>query len=83
MTEQTNKEDIHDVIYLQYMVHDITWCDERITDDDIEYIRAEKYHELRRALQYIYDEWHNGTATTEFAIALDDAERVLGKEVPT
>jgi hypothetical protein len=57
--------------------HDgVTWCVDEIFNSDVEYVRADLYRKMQQALRYLYDEWHNGM-TTEFAEALDQAERVL------
>ena len=43
-------DDTHDVIYLQYMVHDITWDSERQDPNDVQYIHIKHFHRLLKNL---------------------------------
>ena len=43
--------DAPEIIYLQAWMPEVTWCEDKINDDDIEYIRADRVIQIRDALE--------------------------------
>jgi len=80
-------DDTHDVIYLQYMVHDITWDSERQDPNDVQYIHIKHFHRLLKNLAAVYEEWQYGSGPPEkfdekmyYAGLVLDELRMIGKE---